>query len=70
MSVDSRLVPSRLLGRAMSLAQLYLSEHHLIRSVDIWYNGAAPMLRHPLDPPNELENDGEAWTHVGTMPYE
>lgn len=69
MPLNSGHVPSGLLGRAFSLTRLYLSEYHThIRSIDLWYNGAAVMIRHPLDPPNELENDGENWHHVGTLP--
>lgn len=68
MSTDSRPIPSRLLGRAISLARLYSREYHLILSVDLWYNGAAVMLRHPLDPPTKEENEGEVWRHIGKLP--
>ena len=70
MEALSRSIPSRLLGQAMSLAQLYLTEFNRVVAIDLWFNGAVIMLRVPQDPPTEIENDGENWRLVGTLTYE
>lgn len=70
METLSRPIPSRLLSQAMSLAWLYLTEFNRVVAIDLWFNGQVVMLRVPEDPPTEIENDGENWSLVGTMPYE
>lgn len=68
MAATSRPAPSRLLGPAYGLAQHYLREFHRILAIDFWFNGQVIMLRHPDDPPNELENENEKWRNIGRLP--